>query len=70
MGLPYPLAAALLLLGALVVATALAVLLVLAVDRLLDWWQYRRALRRMRREDAMPPWTDPLVRWISAPPDK
>lgn len=70
MGLPYPLAAALLLLGALAAAIGLAVLLVLAVDRLLDWWQFRRAYRRMRKADraaVVPPWTDPLVRWVSKP---
>lgn len=57
--------------GLATVAVVAAVLLVLAVDRLLDWWQYRRALRRMQRaDDARGPWTDPLVRWISEPRDK
>lgn len=53
MGLPYPLAAALLLLGGLVAATGLAVLLVVAVDRLLDWWRFHRAYRKAYPRDKL-----------------
>lgn len=53
--------------GLVVVAIAAAVMLVLAVNRVLDWWQYRREYRALYDRE---PWTDPLVRWISAPRDK
>lgn len=54
--------------GLTTVAVVAAVLLVLAVNRLLDWRHYRRAYRETYGQ--APPWTDPLVRWISAPRGK
>lgn len=39
------------LIGLLVLGGSVAVVLVLAVDWALDWWHFRRALVRMKRED-------------------